>query len=474
MADILKVYTSEQLFNLYQNYLLAKNVGLTDFNSGSKIRALIESNSEIISVISIDHKEAIYKSIPVALYEGLGFSRLEATSANGFLRLYRKPIFYIIYTGSGTSAKITTTSTNFSSAVTGAPSDAFDFAYSTYNTVGSLVSAIDALANWSAILVKDSSVESNTLYQYTDKEVLNANNYLNSDGLDILLAIDIEIEIPEGFSVSIDQETVLTSIEGTLNAGESSAIIESEFVTPGILGNISANAIDTLNGKGFINSNIDGIEQVRNDSAFSGGSEEETNEARKTRFSETINSLNAGTEAGIISAIKGITGIRSVGMRTNFPIKGTNTIIVDDGTGTISSELQAEIEKVLYGNPSDFINYPGKNAAGIGYNIVAPIIVDVNIGITATRLPGINVDSLEIKNDIQTSVEQYINTRQLGENVLKSEIIRVGKNSNAAVYDLIVTTPSGNEIIIDDDEFAKTGAGTGGTVNVTVTIATTV
>jgi uncharacterized phage protein gp47/JayE len=264
---------------------------------------------------------------------------------------------------------------------------------------------------------------------------------------------------------------IITTAEGTISAGESGVAIAAQNTTTGLSGNISANAIDTENGKGYINSVVSGIEHVINDSAFSGGASAETDEERAIRFSNTVNALNAGTKEGILVAIEAIDGVKSAGMRTSYPFRGSNTIIVDDGSGSIGSTLLAEIEKVIYGDPNDLINYPGKGTEGIGYIIVAPDIVDVSIGISATRLPNVNVDLLEIKNDIQTAVEQYINTLQLGEDVLLSEIVRVGKNSNAAVYDLIVTSPASN-IVVNESEFARTGSGTGGNVTVTVTVAT--
>ena len=42
-----------------------------------------------------DFKEAIYKAIPVALYQGFGFSKTGEVSAIGAIRPYRKPAFYI-------------------------------------------------------------------------------------------------------------------------------------------------------------------------------------------------------------------------------------------------------------------------------------------------------------------------------------------------------------------------------------------
>lgn len=473
MADILKVYTAEQLYTLSRNKLLADDVALTDFNSGAKTRALIESNSEIVSSISMDHKEAIYKAIAIALYEGFGFSKNPEAKSTGFLRPYRKPALWINYTGAGTAAEITSDSTDFAVTVTGAGADDFSFAYASYPTLTDLVAIIDAETNWSATLVLDGSIASNTLYQYTAKEAIGALNYLYATGLDITLATSVEISVPIGFSVSINQQTFITTIAGTIEAGGSGVAIAAEATIAGLEGNISINAIDTLNGKGFINSVIDGIEQAINDLAFSEGATEETADARKTRFSETVNALNAGTKAGIIAAIKTIDSVRSVGMRTSYPFKGTNTVIVDDGSGAVSAALLALVEQVLYGDPNDLTNFPGKNAEGIGYNISAPNIIPVDVAISATRLPTVNVDLTEIKSDIETAVEQYINTRALGENVLLSEIIRRGKNSNAAVYDLTISSPA-NDVPISEGDFSKTGTGTGASVVATVSIAVSV
>lgn len=469
MADILKVYTAEQLSNIGRDSVIARNVGITDFNDGSKVKALIQQVSEFVSTISMDMKEGIYKAIPIALYQGFGFAKKSATSAIGFLRPYRRPAMIISYSGAGTSAEITITATNITVACVGAPTDAFTYAFSSYEKTSDLAAEINSLTNWSCEAIKD--VNSNTLYQYTDEEVLGKVNYLNETGMDLMLASDGEIPITEGYSVSIDNMNIITTASATLEAGKSGVQIPARNTTTGITGNIIANAIDTINGKGNINSTIDGIEHAINDSAFSGGAAEETNAERKIRFRNTVNALNAGTKAGILVAIEAIDTVKTAGMRTSFPFRGSNTIVVDDGSGTISSELFAEVQKVLNGDPNDLVNYPGKGVEGIGYLVVAPTIVDTSVGITATRLPNVNVDLIEIKNDIQSAIEQYINTLQLGEDVLVSEIIRVGKNSNAAIYDLIVTSP-GSNVAVAEDEIARTGAGTSGTVTVSVTVAT--
>ena len=467
--DIVKIYTAEQLYTMYRNKILADNVGLTDFNAGSKVRSLLESNSEIISSIAMDFKEALYKAIPVALYDGFGFEKKAATYASGFLRLYRIPALYISYSGAGTAAEITSTNLGISATVTGAPGDNFSFLYAAFTTIGDIVTQIDALGNWAATLVKTASIASDTLYQYTSEEVIGATNYLNGTGLDLMLSTDAAISIPSGFSASIDQQTILTTATGTLLAGDSSVTIAAENQTAGLTGNLAASAIDTLNGKGSINSSISGVEHIVNDTAFSGGAEAETDQERATRFSQTVNSLNAGTKNGILAALQAIDGVRSVGMRVGYPSRGNNTILIDDGSGSgvIDPDIEDEAEKVLYGDPADYINYPGKNAEGIGYIFAAPTIQPVNVTIEAIKLDTVNIGDTTIITDVKTAIEQYINTRGLGQDVIRTEIIRVAKDANASIYDVNLTVPASN-VSVSDAAFAKTGAGTGATVTVTV------
>ena len=471
MSTILDVYTADQLKDMYRLQIIADAVGITDFNEGSKIKSIVDANSSIISTISMDHKEAIYRAIPVALYQGFGFTKTDALSATGYMRPYRKPALWVKYTGAGTAAEITSTSLLIAAAVTGAPTDAFSFDYATYTQTSDIVTQIDALTNWSATLVSD--VSSDTLYQYTAKEAVGATNYLYGDGLDIMLATATAVSILTGYSVTVDDMLVVTTADGTLSAGESGVQILSEVQTTGLLGNLAINAIDTVNGKGYINSVLAGVEHVINDGAFSGGATAETDDERKIRFSESVSSLNAGTKNGIISAIRAISGIRSVGMRTSYPFRGTNAIVVDNGSGALSAALVTSIEKVLYGDPNDLANYPGKNAEGIGYTIIAPTIVDTSISITAYRLQNVNVDLTEIQTDVQTAIEQYVNTRPLGGDVVLSEVVRVGKNANAACYDFRVTSPANNVTIIEN-EFSKTGAGTTGVITVTMAIVTSI
>ena len=466
MTTLLKVYTADQLYTLYRNKILADNCGLTDFNDGSKTKSLIQSNSDIVSAISMDFKQAIYNAIPIALYQGFGFKKKVATSAVGYIRPYRKPTFTLNYTGAGSSAQITITATTISAAVTGAPGDAFTLAFATYTTVGALVTAINLIGNWAAVGVS-SSAASTGLYQQAGTEVIGALNYLYQSGLDIMLQSDIAVTIPTGYSVTLNQQVITTTADGTILAGTSGIQIAAQNTTTGAVGNIGVGAIDTLNGLGYINSVVQGVQYVKNDTAFASGTDQESDTARKIRFIATINALNAGTKNGLIVEIEKINSVRSVGMITSYPAIGMNTIIVDDGTSTVSASLLAEIMKIIEGDPTDMVNYPGKGTAGIGYSVIAPTIVSSSVTLTAKVLADVIIDYTTLATNIQTAVEQYINSLTLGRDVIVTEIIRVVKNVSSAVYDVEITLPTVN-IPVLNTEFARTGAGTSGVVTVSV------
>ena len=144
--------------------------------------------------------------------------------------------------------------------------------------------------------------------------------------------------------------------------------------------------------------------------------------------------------------------------------------MADDGSGSITAELIAEIRKVLDGDPSDFINYPGCRAAGITINIVDPTVIPISVIIEIQRI-GTLSDIDEIKTAVQSAIENYINTRQLGQDVVRNEIIALAKKAHPAIYDVILTFPSEN-VSIDDMYIPRTGSGTGGTITATVTTLT--
>ena len=463
MSEIIKVYTAEQLYELMKNKIISDNVGLTNFNEGSRIRSILEAVALVESATGFDYLDALRKSIRIALYDGFGFSRKPATYATGYLRFYRMPALTIRYTG-GTSCTMTIDGTRLITNCSN-PAHNLDINFTTYTTANDIVDYINLFGNYSAHLYNN--CDSTMLYHYSNVDIYNSRDVTNNQGFDIMEQPANEVFIPAGTIVTINNINIMTTLGGTIPLGSASGIVLSQCGIAGSTGNISVNAIDTRNGKGVLTTAITGVEYVINDSAFTGGAEEESEDERLKRFQEFIRGLQGATISGITAAVLGIAGIRSCAVRDNYPQRGQITVVADDGTGGLSIEKRAEIIKVLYGDPLDFDTYPGYRAAGIMVNVTAPTVVPINVDITLYRI-GTTSNENDILTKVKTNVEDYINTRKLGQDVVLSEIIKRAK-THPAVYDVVVNTPTAN-VSIDINSIARTGSGTG--ANVTVTLVT--
>lgn len=471
MAEITRNLTPDQNYQLMRNQVIAANVGLTNFNEGSDTRALLESVGLIVSIYGNDAIERTRKSIPIALYEGLKFYKKSATQSSGFLRFFRKPIFYITYTGADSSVLLSISSTQLTLTTSSTPADNMTVDFATYPTLDAVVAQIDGHASYAAIKVTDSSLSN--LYNYSSVEIVGTLNYLQTNNTrDITDSGAGLITILSGAQASIGDVIIQTTAAGSILAGEStSGQIAAQSVQTGDLAdvNISVNAIDTLNGSGtLISSNVG--DYVINDSAFANGQAEETETERAERFWTTIQGLHGGTVLGIEADVLKITTIKSCKLIVKYPSNGYNTVVADDGTGSLSVAQIDEIYKTIYGDINDFANYPGKGVAGITYNIQAPTLQVVNFAYTITRV-GTITDSTEITNAVQTVIEQYVNTRRLGDDVVLAEIVKRAKASHPAIYDFVLTSPVAN-VSIADFTIARTGAGVGGTLTPTVVTLT--
>ena len=301
-------------------------------------------------------------------------------------------------------------------------------------------------------------------FAYSAKQIVGTSNYLNiANTRDVTPVGAILIAIPASVQASVDDQFFLTTATSSIPAGDATSLpVPAEAIRVGVVGNILANAIDTLNGKGALVTSIPSIQFVINDSAFAGGEDRESEENRAIRFQAEIQGLTRSTVLGIIASVLALDGIKSVSLRENFPSAGQITVIADDGSGLLSAAKKIEVEKVLDGDPDDLANFPGVRSAGITANVEAPFVIPVDVVIVITRV-GTLSDEDEIQTAVQSAIEQYINTRKLGEDVIRSEIIKVAKNANPSVYDVSLTIPLANTVI-DDSSLARTGSGTGASV----------
>jgi len=475
MTAILKVFTAEQYTTLFRDYVIAQNVGLTNWNVGSVNLAQAEAVGLVASTLGADMLEAIRRVAPVALYDGLNFTRKGALRATGTIRAYRLPQFTLAYTGAGTSCEVDASATLFSTTVTAIPADDLSIDLTTFTTIQAVVDEINAhpSGNYTAAVVSgNADNDSDNLFAYNGFELVGNTDYLNNtDSMGVMDSGAVQVTIAIGTPFNIDSTSYETTEAKTLEAGDDSTdSIAGRCTVSGTIGNNDALTLDTLNGKGSFN--YPNIDHAINDAAFTGGQEQETNEERAARFQIRIQDLSGGgTNLGIRAAILELDQIRSVTVIEKDPEPGKNRVVADRGDGTLSASDIDEIRLILDGDPDDIENTPGVGVAGIDYNIEAPNVLGVPVTVTVKRI-GTLSDENEITTAVNTAISRYINTRRLGDDVIFAELVRQVKSSHPSIFDATFTTPTAN-IAVADDTVPRTGI-SGAPITITITTEPTI
>lgn len=468
MAEILKVLTPEQIVELAQNYIISKNVGITNFNDAGRVQTILEAVALIESTTGFDYLDGLRKAIPISLYDGIKFTRKGALTANGYIKYFRLPLFTLNYVGSSTSVTISCTPTTLSTTVTGFPAQNLSIDLTIYTTIQDVITQINLNSNYVAVLLSgNGALPSNTIYNYVNLQIVGEFNYLNNAGIGIMRNIDTLISIIANQKIQIDNQNYSTVNSAQIDAGRDISLpILVNADIAGTDGNKSVNALDTLNGKGLIITAITGVEHARNDIAITGGQVEESNEDRANRFQITVQGLNGSTNLSLIANILSVPQIRSAVILEQYPQPGINTVVADRGDGTLTLEDINAIKKVLEGDPADIANYPGHRPAGIIFNYLPPLIQPVNITVNITRI-GTLSDTTEIQNVVVSLLSSYINTRKLGEDVILNGLRAIVQKAHPAIYDSSISLPSAN-VSIPGTTVARTGI-VGGVITITFT-----
>jgi hypothetical protein len=459
MAEFLKAYTKEQLINFIIAPIVNK-AGITAMNSGDAFYELIDSLADILETIQADTVKEAKQLIEIALFTGMDFNRKPAQPAAGQIRAYRIPAMTLTYSGASAFARVTNNGATFSINTSDA-GDNFTVNVSSYPTIQDLCVYIGSLPSYTCQAVKGSE-DTADLFYYTDKDIVGKIDYLNQSGCDLTLNTDGEVQIIAPFIFTANDHSCRTESDYILLAGESSVSgIASESQETGNI-QIGALALDTFNGKGVVSGAFPGIFWI-NDNTFTPGTEEETNEERKDRWRVQIFGASKHNRFGIESAILNLDQVRSVTLLESTPKRGYNTVVVDDGTGTISDTLRAEVQKVFDGDPNDPEKYPGVIIPGMTGFIQAPDIIGVDVNMTIYKTDA-SIDDTEIISSVQSAVIQYINRLRLGYDVVDSALTTTATNAHPSVFRAVLNSGATS---IGETEIARTN-GTFGTVTITV------
>lgn len=139
--------------------------------------------------------------------------------------------------------------------------------------------------------------------------------------------------------------------------------------------------------------------------------------------------------------------------------KGTGEFIIIDAAGlsagtevvasyTYYTNLVAETQKVLEGDPNDAVNYPGVKAAGIFLAVEAPVIKRVTIRATITAEDRFTEEDLIPA--VRRAMEDYVNALTIGQDVIRSRLIDAAHDVTG-VRDVAVSEPTTNLVVLENE-----------------------
>jgi uncharacterized phage protein gp47/JayE len=125
---------------------------------------------------------------------------------------------------------------------------------------------------------------------------------------------------------------------------------------------------------------------------------------------------------------------------------GLGTVVV--GHYNYYTALIAEVQRVIDGDADDPVNYPGIRAAGIRVLAETPVIRRITVRLSITAQAGLQ--EADIIPQVQEAVESYINGLGIGEDVIVAEIIERAMTVDG-MFDVVVTTPTSNVVILENE-----------------------
>lgn len=227
-----------------------------------------------------------------------------------------------------------------------------------------------------------------------------------------------DIVIPAGTRVRTqvdswgNSQTFVTKETVTLIAGQSSVDVDVIAEVPGAAGNVTAHSVSVIVDP------INGIETVDNANAFSGGTNEETDDELRARAITYLLGLAKATPAAIKAGALSVPGVKSATIIENDPSPGYVKVYVADESGTATQQLLNVVDAELE-------NYRGIATV---INVYSPQPVSVSLTLTVTVETG--HDAATVRTDVQTALQSYLNGLEMGSDVIRAKVIAVAMGVN--------------------------------------------
>lgn len=249
-----------------------------------------------------------------------------------------------------------------------------------------------------------------------------------------------DVPISDGAIISTtDGVQFRTTASSTLLTGNTvTPLIPAVAVIAGVVGNVKAGTITQLVTQ------IPGIDNVTNSQDASGGQDQESVEALKERFILFIRGLARTTPDGLKSGAKEIDGVVSVSTDEGAC---TVDVYIDDGTGVPSEALRQEVQDHLIAN-----NKPA--GTDIIVKIPSKILVVIAAGVELEPFADPDTE----KGLVETAIINYINTLEIGDNVIFARLVEAALSASPNVRNVVFTVPDCEDITVSANQVARTDA----------------
>jgi uncharacterized phage protein gp47/JayE len=419
MATGFKVKTMNQIEASMVNWFASVQSFVTDLNVGSVARTLLQAVASELAEIYYRIYNGILEAQETAVYTSFDFPKLSATSSAGVVlwqtsALPLTPITISVGSQAAVPATNVTAEATFSSTAT-------------------------------VVIPAKTTLNGGINNSVTSAIVTSAANMAVGDYL------QIDSEKMKITSIAVNTLGLLRAQLGTAAASHSNgadAGIVAKAVTmtadiAGLAGNVSALTVSK------INTPITGIATVTNLAAFNGGLDEETDDARKTRFQTYVSALARGTKPAIEFGAKTVTGCvkaRAFDLDDDISIPtGTVKLYIADSAGTADSTLITNVNLAI----------EAYKPAGAAVITAAPAIVSVAVTAVLTVAAGYNKDT--IVTQVKQTITDFITGLSMGDDVYISKLHQKIIDTNAAAISFVTMTLPAGDVAITNSQIARPG-----------------
>lgn len=194
----------------------------------------------------------------------------------------------------------------------------------------------------------------------------------------------------------------------------------------------------------IMNNPVFSIDTVDNQYSISGGSDKESDASLRYRAKLALQKLGKATNSALEGAILDIDGVEQVSVLDMHRGKGTSDIIVMCSINPVPQNIINEISSIV----------ASTKASGIDVQVIYPSIVYVNISVSLSILPNVDMDT--IRSGVGNSILSYMRSLGNADTMIIKQMERSILSSINTVVDMQTVTPSSN-VTCTDTQILRAG-----------------